>query len=347
MKVTVWNLKHADRLVEDHPSADMQSRITRIRNTVQAMDPDVLCIVEGPKGEAHINSFCTDVLNDQWRPVLLPGHDDGLYKQKGTQWIWFLVKPGLLNSCRLQMPELWQEYTQQKTWRVNFWGKTESKRHSHYRHPQVMLMDIGNGQEIEFIGVHLKSKINMARVTTEMKDGVPELTGEYLDTALEARTKLATEARDIRRYIDYRFSQGNPGILMMGDCNDGPGLDYFEDRYLFFDLISNLEGQIMEAEKFFNHGLFDYDEDLRWTAKFKDPVLQMVMPSNYVETGSQILLDHMLMSQPMVNGSLGYVINAHAGFVEHEAFDRNNLGANSKTVSSDHRPVSIKLDRNN
>lgn len=37
----------------------------------------------------------------------------------------------------------------------------------------------------------------------------------------------------------------NPGILVMGDCNDGPGQDHFETRYLFFDLIGNLQGEVL------------------------------------------------------------------------------------------------------
>ncbi|WP_161807176.1 hypothetical protein [Desulfatitalea tepidiphila] len=31
----------------------------------------------------------------------------------------------------------------------------------------------------------------------------------------------------------------------MGDCNDGPGQDHFETRYLFFDLIGNLQGEVL------------------------------------------------------------------------------------------------------
>ena len=61
------------------------------------------------------------------------------------------------------------------------------------------------------------------------------LIGDYLKSALKSRVKLAAEVRNIRRYIDRRFEQNpNPGIVITGDCNDGPGFDYFEKKYLFF-----------------------------------------------------------------------------------------------------------------
>jgi len=58
------------------------------------------------------------------------------------------------------------------------------------------------------------------------------------------------------------------------------------------------------------------------------------------------LLDHILISQPLCRGQFPLVVNAHAGQVEHEAFERANAGANSKTLTSDHRPVSCMLDEN-
>lgn len=344
MKVTVWNIKMANGLVANPNSNNNKSRIKRIERTIKAIDPDVLCVVEGPKGENGIKDFAQKILNNKWSPVLLGQNKDSAYKQKGTQWIWFLVKPGLLGDCDLQDPALWQDYTDQKTWLVNYWGQKKPARHSHYRHPQVLRVDIGSGQEVEIIGVHLKSKINQEKITTTTIGGQPQLTGAYLDTALKARTKLATEARDVRRYISYRFQQSNPGMLIVGDCNDGPGLDYFEDRYLYFDLISNLQGQIMNAEEFFNHCLFDFNPKLRWSAKFTDPIFKKVFPSKYVKTGNKKLIDHILMSQALVNGSMKYQVKPKSGRVEHEAFDRANQNSNYYTVSSDHRPVSVIVD---
>ena len=112
--------------------------------------------------------------------------------------------------------------------------------------------------------------------------------------------------------------------------------------YLFFDLISNLEGDVLVAEKYFNHALFDFPANLRWSIKFKDDVAVPPIPADK----NPLLLDHILISQPLCRGELPLKVNAHAGLVEHEAYERNNAGAGANTRTGDHRPVSCRLDDN-
>ena len=277
-------------------------------NTFREIDPDIICLVEGPKGERRIIDFCKDTLANNWVPILLKGPNDAIgaqdnnYQTKGSQWLWFLAKPNLANRCRLQDPNVWQAFTGVRTWRVNHWGQIRTSIHSHYRHPQVMIFDVGNGEELEFIGLHMKSTINLKRITRD-EDG--NLTGDYLEEALKARVKLATEAKNVREYVKAKFNQiARPGIMVSGDCNDGPGHDFFEGQYLQFDLIQTIQGEVLVAERFFNHALFDFPGHLRWTAKFRDPILEIP------ESRNPLLLDHILVSQPLVNGSLSFQINS-------------------------------------
>ncbi len=340
LKITSWNIEHSNRLIGNNLSETNEERRRRASDTVRDIDPDILCLLEAPQGEEAAVGFAQTVLNNEWVPILLngPGNigaDEDKYDIRGTQWIWFFVKAALANQCRLQPPAVWQSYVGLKRWNVNYWGKIRPSMHSHYRHPQVLLVDLDNGAELELIGVHLKSKINRKRIT---RDADENLTGAYLEEALKARVKLATEARNIRRYIDARFNQNpNPGIMIMGDGNDGPGQDFIEKNYMFFDLISNLQGNVMDATRFFNHALFDFEKDLRWTAKYRDEILNIPASQN------PLLIDHILMSQPVVNGALPLRAHAGSGLVEHEAFERGNAGALQSRHTSDHRPVSIIL----
>ncbi len=93
-----------------------------------------------------IQAFCEKALENKWKPVLLPGPQDGTrdkdYKIRGIQWIWFLVREPWFDRCGLQSPEVWESFTGQKTWQVYYWGKTTPKRHDHCRHPQVLRVDI-------------------------------------------------------------------------------------------------------------------------------------------------------------------------------------------------------------
>jgi endonuclease/exonuclease/phosphatase family metal-dependent hydrolase len=346
LKVTTWNIEHSSELITNTPSSDIQQRITRVRDTIVEIDPDILCIVEGPKGEQKIVDFCNNVLNNQWVPVLLKGVGDQIadkdrdygHDMRGTQWMWFVVKPNVLPKCRIQEAIVWHSFVGSEDWMVNYWGKIKPESHDHYRHPQVLIYSVDSSNEVEFIGVHLKSKINLTSIT---RDNEGNLTGTYLETALKARVKLATEATNIRKYVGAKFDQlEEPAIVLLGDCNDGPGQDFFETNYLFFDLIQNLQGEVLLAEKYFNHALFDYSKDLRWTAKFGDPILNIPASQN------PLLIDHILFSQPLVRGNFPMIINAKAGMVEHEAFERANAGSNSNTRSSDHRPVSCVLSDN-
>lgn len=337
LKVTTWNLEHCQRLISNNPNSIVKDRRKRVQLTLDSIDADVICIQEGPKGEQEIVEFCEQVFENKWVPVLLEDGADDHYHINGTQWIWFLVKKELKDRCRLQSPDVWQAFTREKSWKVYKWGDEIASRHDHYRHPQVLIYDLDGRREMELIGVHLKSKINKKKIIWENGD----LRGDYVEEALEARLKLATEASDIRRYIDAKFDQlEQPGILVMGDCNDGVGLDHFEKYYMFFDLVSNLQGEVLMAERFFNHALFDYPKRLRWTAKYRNAIKKIPASRN------PLLIDHILISQPLVRGKLPLKVNPKAGRVEHEHFERHNAGANSKTRTSDHRPVSVTLEEN-
>lgn len=361
LKITSWNLEWLVKLLAklDAPPgagasaaaqrafADAQARIDAIQREILEIDPDILCIIEGPPTEAAISGFCQNWLGGAYVPITLPAGGD--YRMKGRQWIWFLVRPALAQGASLLDPEVWQSYTlaestarygphwtHGKTWPVNLWGETVPTRHGHYRHPQVLRLT-WQDQPIELIGAHLKSKFsNKGKYLPETPDDPRHVL--FISQALEARIKLATEASDIRLYLGQRFAQeANPAIFLMGDMNDGPGKELLERQYLFFDLIGNLQGDVFFARKFLNHALFDAEQDLRWSVFFKDKIDP--------DRNPHILLDHILFSQALVNQSLPIEVKPGAGKVEHEIHDRINAALSSKQKTSDHKPISCLVSQ--
>ena len=333
LKLTTWNLEWLDKLFDEPSSPAVEEKKTRrknaIREEVEQIDADILCILEGPKGEDRVDTFCQDVLNGDYVAVKA---DDGEYATKGRQWIWFLVKPALLPSCSLLPTDTYKEFTG-ASWKVNYWGDFETATHRHYRHPQVLVLD-SNGTRIEFIGLHTKSKFVMGGQSDWNAGG--ERKEEFIRGAIKARIKLTTEVQDVRRYINRKFEQTpNPAIFVLGDLNDGPGKEFFERQYLFFDLLSNLQGDVFFARRFLNHALFDFPEHLRWTVDFDD----FVDP----ERDPHILLDHILFTQSLVDGSLPWKINSNAGLVEHEIHELVNATVPQASETSDHRPVSVNV----
>ncbi len=329
LKITSWNVEHLERLLKEAPSAAEEARRDAVVKEIEWIDPDILCLVEGPRGEESIDSFANDLLGGKWQAVKA---GDGRYGISGSQWMWFLVRKNLSGMASLLPVDTWDAFTS-TSWDVHFWGEFEQVRHRHYRHPQVLVLD-WNGFRVEFIGLHLKSKF-VNRGESMWNAGGAERE-EFIRDALKARIKMTTEAANVRQYIDAKFQQlEKPAIFVMGDLNDGPGKEYFEQLYLFFDLISNVQGDIFAASKYLNHALFDFPDDLRWTVDFKD----FVDP----DRPTHILLDHILFTQGLVDDSLPWRIDSQAGMVEHEIHDLINAPLNKKEKTSDHKPVSVKV----
>lgn len=333
-KVTSWNVEHFDNLFNEAVSATTRSRYDRRMETIAAelreLDSDIFCILEGPRSLERIKSFCTRFLADDWQPVGLPAGEE--YATRGTQYIWFLVRREDLPHFSLQSPRIWKEFAGAR-WPVHYWGEFAMEEHAHYRHPQILVLE-ESGIRVEFIGLHLKSKF-VQRGKSDWEAGGTRQQ-DFIRAAIEARVKLTTEATNVRDYIERRFNQSaEPYIMVMGDLNDGPGKEYFENLYLYFDLISNIQGDIFFARRFLNHALFDAPDELRWTVDFVD----FVQP----ERNPHILLDHILFTQAFVADDALLRIPQKAGLVEHAVHDRINAAQPSYAHTSDHRPVSVTV----
>jgi len=327
LKIVSWNICHLNRLTEGSLNQTEQKRKAAIISEIRDLAPDILCIVEGPKGEDKIDLVSNDWLNGDWVSVKA---SDGEYATSGDQWIWFLVRNKYAEITSLLPTETWDTFSE-KTWKYHLWGEFKEKSHKHYRHPQVLIFD-WNGLRVEFIGLHLKSKFVNSGESDWNAGGKKQ--EEFIRSALTARIKMTTEAANVRAYIDTKFKQvENPAIFVMGDMNDGPGKEYFENNYLFFDLLSNIQGDVFFARQFLNHALFDFADELRWSVYFED----FVDPNR----NPQILLDHILFTQGLVDDSLPLRIDAHAGKVEHEIHDLINAQLTKSAQTSDHKPVSI------
>lgn len=330
LKVTTWNVEWLDKLFENIDTKK-QKRIDAIKKEIFEIDADVLCMLEGLKGEAKIDTFCLDILDGKYVPVKAIGND---YKIQGRQWIWFLVKSELKDSASLLSTKVYDEFSS-ASWDVNYWGDFETTQHKHYRHPQVLILE-WQQTRLEFIGLHTKSKFVQSGKSSWDAGG--EKRKAFIKDAIKARIKMTTEVANVRAYINTKFGQvPNPAIIVLGDLNDGPGKEFFENQYIFFDLLSNLQGDVFEAERFLNHALFDFEDNLRWSVRFQDFIDN--------ERDPHILLDHILFTQSLVDGSLPIIIESNAGYVEHEIHDLINASNPKYARTSDHKPVSVLINK--
>lgn len=405
IRLTTWNIAWFGQLLQDKTrtlprdsrrvtsqSGKALQKLQRrqIAEEIRRIDPDILCIQEGPStgNISRLKDFCKNELEEAWVAIDRPAGDT--WHIRGSQGIFYLVKASRLHALqpRLLSQNAWFEATEiesrsdpskigtgehNKKWPIihplfkparapslpepedETEGAEEmpalhDREHSHYRHPQVLVLTVGD-RRVDIIGCHLKSKFGGDDYAEagELRQLTPQnlsadqikLIKQVEQTAVESRIKLSTEVSNVRYFIDNRFrNEPDPIVFVCGDLNDGVGKEVFERKYLFHDTISNLQGDVFFANRFLNHALFDFHEDHRWTATFND----VWDPGR----ASQILLDHVLFTQSVSGADAlsrnGMRVSARAGRVEHEIHNSvNAIFDTSDDFTSDHRPVTVDI----
>lgn len=364
-KLTAWNVKHANRLVDDRNSANATTkrkalaRLDAIAEEIALIDADILFVSEGPRGEARAQTFFDIVAPDH--DLITRGsanaRDYGI--KGGTQWLWFLVRKNAGISATLQHLDRWETSVARASGGEHKNGKWEvslpvydadddlltfsiEETASHYRHPQVLQVEI-DGQFFEIIGAHLRSKHTSARPTGDVTgDGFFAANPQLVSELITDRVRLTTECTDVRFYIDARFEEDeNAAVIVLGDLNDGPGKERIERRFMYQDLVTTLQGEVFFARRFLNHALFDSPQSERWSVDFDDPLDPARSPF--------ILLDHILFSQAMTRSypgdRFGFIARPGGGLVEHEVHHRVASSRFKYAATSDHRPISMIFEK--
>jgi endonuclease/exonuclease/phosphatase family metal-dependent hydrolase len=86
--------------------------------------------------------------------------------------------------------------------------------------PVELTVETASGFGFHMIGAHLKSKAPHGATTP----------AEILATQVANRRKQLAQAIWLRRRIEGHLAQGTP-LMLLGDLNDGPGLDEFESLF--------------------------------------------------------------------------------------------------------------------
>ncbi|WP_417860358.1 hypothetical protein [Winogradskyella sediminis] len=66
VKISTWNVKHSQQLIEDDRSADLLERIWCVKDTIALINAGILLLFKGLKEEAKIIDFCDKVLDNTW-----------------------------------------------------------------------------------------------------------------------------------------------------------------------------------------------------------------------------------------------------------------------------------------
>ena len=154
--------------------------------------------------------------------------------------------------------------------------------------------------------------------------------------ALANRKRLVGQANKLRTRLDQLHDAQNPDpVIVMGDMNDGPGLDPFE-MMVGKSFVETVMGSVYYPEKIFHNSLWWMTGDSQqrknlWTVDFPDPIV-----NNPLGYKHRVWLDHILLSPNMLqtNNPVHYVMDS--GTIATKD--------NTSRAASDHFAVHCKIE---
>ncbi len=322
-KAELWPKQSKSRGLGRKPK-DVPLVCDRIAGVIKTLNADIVGIEEGPPLKAQLELFVRDYLKDDYLVYSMPD---------GSQSNHALVRKGLpVKVC--QVPESHAIYRHLAR-KVEYytWGEVKKARLDKFTRKPVVL-DIRRGnRNVELMVFHTKSKIAKLK---RKKQWVARDKPAIVD-ALRSRQKLSAEMAAIRRYLTRAiYSHRANGCIVMGDLNDGPNRDVFEERFLIHNIVDELRGGFHREPALMHHALpqSQLTGKKAFTATFSDPTRD--------GKRVKVLLDHILVSGSLLTGDAPLRLVTNKGKIEHEAYEKHLKGTGRKADDrpSDHRPIS-------
>lgn len=307
--------------------ADVDDLARRVAGVILELNPDILCVQEGPSDIREMELFSDTYLRD--------ANGQPLYRvfisaDGGSQKTQILVR---LDSEVSNPREAADQPTiaLAEAWQSDIEGIGELGPYAFTRRPQIIDCD-WRGKTLRVINLHLKSKY-IHRGEDKWND--PAQRPAFIIEALKHRRRISSESMRVRRYLDDLLTEDPLRmIIVAGDLNDGPGADHLEINYLTHNLTDIIIGSTYHPAQQFEHTFLHASPAVeRYTARFNDFITG--------EIDKPLVLDHVLISPVLRSGGLvseGLLY----GQIAHSAFERAidpDAGSARQRHPSDHRPV--------
>ncbi len=191
--------------------------------------------------------------------------------------------------------------------------------------PLEIAAETADGFSFRMIGAHLKSK---APHGARSRD-------EIMRMAIANRRKQQAQAVWLRRRIEVHLEAGEP-LMLLGDLNDGPGLDEYENLF-GRSSIEVIMGEGAETE----HHLFDPHARRALTQKIGAVVSSARFYLQAEGRYLQALLDYIMVSPEFQ--SMSPVWRIWHPFDDPDCWKRPEL-REALITASDHFPVTMDID---
>jgi hypothetical protein len=305
---------------------DVADLADRVAGAIRTIDPDVVTVQEGPSDIREMLLFTeTYLLDENDIPIYdVFGGVDG-----GAQKVYtFVRRNGPLQNAAI--PDDAETTALENPWESDIDGDLRVAPYEFTRRPLVVSGQTAGGFDIWIISLHTKSKYVYSG---QAMWNDPERRQDYIVAAMTNRRRISSEAMRTRRYIDALLDQDQQArIVVTGDFNDGPGVDFFELRYLTHNVTDILLGSTFRSDRLFLHAfLTDVPEADRYTCIFDDFVDDI--------DDRPLVLDHIIVSPALI----GRIQNSGINHAEYNAAI-DETAAGRQREPSDHRPVFVDLD---
>ncbi|WP_151719207.1 endonuclease/exonuclease/phosphatase family protein [Gemmobacter serpentinus] len=334
LRLASWNIEwftalfdDLDRPQEDHQPAHRHGvtrgdQLAAIAIVMTAMQADGIMVIEAPDTNGKRNSVRA-LENFARRYGLATTRAVSGFKSETEQEITFLFNPDHMQVRH--DPQGNPRFDGTFHHDLNGDGQPEPIRPSK---PPLELELLSRGHKLRLIGVHVKSKApHGARNPAEASR-----------IAIENRRKQLAECLWLRRRIEDQLAAGDD-LIVMGDFNDGPGLDEFE-RLFGYSGVEVVMGMGCPPET----QLYDPHADMALKSRLQPTTARFW--NNGLERYFEALLDFIMVSARLRSGTtaqdwrIWHPLNDPACWKVPELRD-------ALLTASDHFPVTLdlRLDR--
>ncbi len=300
---------------------DIDGLARRVANVIRGLDADVVTVQEGPSRKSEMALFVTEYLGGDY-DVLGPTGER-------QQRLYALVRKGgdVVRASRVYGTGA-VDFAE--AWDVDVTGNLQVDEYEFTREPLVVDVEVSGGRTVRLVNVHTKSKfVNRGRQM--WRD--PVRRGEFIEKAVLNRRRISAEVMRVREYLNELMADSlDAWIVVVGDFNDGPGIDFFERYYLTHNVVAIAAGSPFVPQRMFRHAFVDtMPKDDNYTAIFDDFVDEI--------PNRKVLLDHILVSPGL------YWDQLTAARVEHAAYEAaiDQAAAGRQRLPSDHRPQTAEF----
>ena len=311
--IMCYNIEHMNRMFEGNAvKPNQRQRAQKIAGVIQSIDPDVLGICEAANSSDEHAHFIANYLTGS-------GYQLACGTSRGGQNLVFYYR------APFSVVSIDDAFSFYDPWTADIEEDGLRENHKWERKPLEVLLKIGGDDaQLRIILVHTKSKGVFSVVDLY----------DFQKISLANRKRLVGQAIRLRERLE-QLVHGPDSIIVMGDMNDGPGLDPFE-RMMGRSFVETVMGSIYNPGEIFHNVLWWMSENAGsrkdlWTADFPDPIV--ASPLGYRH---RVWLDHILVSPDMLSSDnkVRYV----TGSGKIGAKNRNSREA------SDHYPVYCKIE---